>query len=366
MNTTRSATVRHPLRRLVAFLRGEGETGLTRREDPAVLLATQVSYSALSLQFLIILALASTIAGLGLMADSAVAIVGAMLIAPLMRPILAIAYGVVTGNSTMLLRSAVTLLIGVVTTVAIAWLMEQVLGLREPTSEIMARTRPSMIDLGVAIAAGIAAGIASVRRNVADTLPGVAIAVALVPPLCVLGIALSIGARDEAWGAALLFAVNLVAIVLSAVVVFLVDGYGVWRHAWWGMLPILALAVAVSLPLETELRQLQADDAAQRVVEAYLHERYRMDKIVHPDDLSQLDVLLFPEHAFVFLEIKAPAGSLSQGQSRDLQAVLSQVLGLPVNLKVQLLLTDEYVIYPHRLQDGNVPLYRANELIPRR
>lgn len=180
--STGSQTARHPLRRLVAFLRGEGETGLVRREDPTVLLAMQVSYSALSLQFLLILGLASTIASLGLMADSAVAIVGAMLIAPLMRPILAIAYGVVTGNPRMLSRAVVTLSIGVLTTVLLAWLMEQLLGLREPTTEILARTRPSMIDLGVAVAAGIAAGLASVRRNVADTLPGVAIAVALVPP----------------------------------------------------------------------------------------------------------------------------------------------------------------------------------------
>jgi uncharacterized hydrophobic protein (TIGR00271 family) len=365
MSTTLQSK-RNPLRRLIAFLRGEGETGLARREDPNVLLATQIAYSALSLQFLLILALAGTIASLGLMADSAVAIVGAMLIAPLMRPILAIAYGVVSGHGTLLWRAVMTLLIGILITVLIAWLTEQILGLREPTREIVARTRPSMIDLGVAVAAGIAAGLASIRRNVADTLPGVAIAVALVPPLCVLGIALSIGAVSQAWGAALLFAVNLVAIVLSAVVVFLIDGYGYLRHAWAWMIAILALAVVVSLPLETELRQLKADDAAQRVVETYLHEHYRINKVVHPNDLSVLDVLLFPDHAFVYLEIKAPADSLSQPQAWRLQSALSQSLGLPVNLKVQLLLTDEFLIYPHRLQNGQAPLYGADDLIPRR
>jgi uncharacterized hydrophobic protein (TIGR00271 family) len=364
--STELRTSRNPLRRFVAFLRGEGETGLARREDPTVLLATQITYSALSLQFLLILALAGTIASLGLMADSAVAIVGAMLIAPLMRPILAIAYGVVTGKPTLLWRAVMTLLIGILVTVLIAWLTEQILGLREPTREIMARTRPSMIDLGVAVAAGIAAALASVRRNVADTLPGVAIAVALVPPLCVLGITLSIGAFEQAWGAALLFAVNLVAIVLCAVVVFLVDGYGFLRHAWAWMLVILALVVAVSLPLQTELRQLTADDAAQRVVEAYLHEHYRIDKVVHPNDLSALDVMLYPDHAFVYLEIQAPSGGLSQAQAWRLQSALSDSLGLPVNLKVQLLLTEEFLIYPHRSEDGEVPLYGADDLIPRR
>jgi uncharacterized hydrophobic protein (TIGR00271 family) len=356
----------HPLRRFVAFLRGEGEAGLARREDPGVLLATQITYSALSLQFLLILALAGTIASLGLMADSAVAIVGAMLIAPLMRPILAIAYGVVTGRRTLLSRAFMTLLIGVLVTVLIAWLTEQILGLREPTREIMARTRPSMIDLGVAVAAGIAAGLASIRRNIADTLPGVAIAVALVPPLCVLGITLSIGAFDQAWGAALLFAVNLVAIVLCAVVVFLIDGHGLLRHAWAWMLLILTLVVAVAVPLETELRQLKADDAAQRVVEAYLHDHYRIDHLVHPNDLSALHVLLYPDHAFVYLEVKAPAGGLSQQEAWRLQSALSKTLDVPVNLKVQLLLTDEFLVYPHRSEGGEVPLYGADDLIPRR
>lgn len=159
---------------------------------------------------------------------------------------------------------------------------------------------------------------------------------------------------------------NLVAIVLAAVVVFLLDGYGFLRHAWAGMLVILAFGLLVSVPLQKELRQLQADDTAQRVVEAFLHEHYRNNKVVHPDDLSQLDVRLFPDHAFVFLEVKAPAGSLSQPQARDLQSALSQSLGIPVNLKVQLVLTDEYLIYTHRLPDGDVPLYGADALVPRR
>jgi uncharacterized hydrophobic protein (TIGR00271 family) len=350
----------------VAFLGAEGEARIDQREDAAVLHGTQVWYSALSLQFLLILALASTIASLGLMADSAVAIVGAMLIAPLMRPILAVAYGLVTASPVLLARAMVTLAVGVLTTVLIAWLMEQILGLREPTVEILARTRPSLIDLGVAIAAGTAAAIASVRRNVADTLPGVAIAVALVPPLCVSGIALSIGAFEQAWGAALLFAVNLVAIVLSAIVVLLVDGYGALRRAWAGILLMVGLAIVVSVPLATGLRQLEADDVAQRVVEAYLHEHYRINQAVHPNDLSRLDVLLFPDHVFVFLEIKSPAGGFTEAQASELQTALTQRLGRPVNLKVQLLLTNEFLLYPHRSPDGGLPLYGKDDLIPRR
>ena len=200
-----------------------------KREDEKVLHKSQVSYSALTSQFLLVLTLSTSIASLGLMADSAVAVVGAMLIAPLMKPILAYAYGIVAADWRLQLRAAITMFAGVFVTMFVAGLAEKIIGLRGPTEQIMSRTQPSLIDLGVAIAAGVAASLASTRRNIADTLPGVAIAVALVPPLCVAGIGFSEGNWHVGWGATLLFAVNLVAIVLAAAIVFFAEG--IWSSS---------------------------------------------------------------------------------------------------------------------------------------
>lgn len=354
------------LNRFFTFMRADGHVDEEQREPEDSLLQTLSFYSALRYQFVIILAIATAIATLGLMGDSAVAIVGAMLIAPLMKPILAFAYGIVTADWRLQLRSLFTLVIGILITLTIAIVVEQVIGLEEVTMEIMARTQPSLIDLGIAIAAGIAASLAAIRRNVTDTLPGVAIAVALLPPLCVSSICFSIGAWSYGGGALLLFGVNLVAIVLSAIVVFRIDGYGSVKHAWLKTLIIVLIGLLLILPLSKTMRQMKIDDLAQEVVEEYLHEKYRRDHVIHPADLSSLTALLYPDHVFVFMEVKAPAEGLNKAQMQEIHQRLTQAVNKPVNLKVQFLLTAEKKIYSHLLADGKQPEYGQDDLVTRR
>lgn len=351
----------------VNFMRADGEAPVIQREDEQNLKKTQVSHSTLTSQFMLILTLSSSIASFGLMADSAVAVVGAMLIAPLMKPILAYAYGIVSANWRLQLRAAITMFAGVFVTMIVAGMVEKIIGLRGPTEQIMARTEPSLIDLGVAIAAGVAASLATTRRNIADALPGVAIAVALVPPLCVAGIGFAEGTWEIGWGATLLFGVNLVAIVLAAATVFFIEGYGHLRHASRGLLLMIVITVCVlSIPLSNALRQLRTDDQAQATVEQYLHEQYPINHVVHPNDLSRLDALWFPEHIFVFMELKASQSAWTEKHSQEVQKRLTNAFGKPVNLKVQLLLSYETKIYPHRLPNGELPDYGQEDLIPRR
>lgn len=350
----------------LSFMLADGEARADKRESEPALLQSQIAYSALSRQFAITLSLATLIAAFGLMADSTVVIVGAMLIAPLMKPIMALAFGVVISNRRLCVRSLITIAVGILATILVAMISEAALGLREPTTEIMSRTQPTLIDLGIAIAAGVAAALASTRRNVADTLPGVAIAVSLVPPLCVAGIGLSIGAWTIAEGAAMLFAVNLVAIVLAATAVFLVEGFGSLRLAWRGIAIFIVIAAALSSPLDKALNTLRADDLAQKVIEDYLHEQYLINEIVHPNDLSRLSTIMAPDHVFVFLEVKSPEEILTDAEGEELHRRLTTAFKMPVNLKVQLLLSKELKIYASRLPDGSMPDYGRSDLIPRR
>lgn len=354
-------------RQLLGYLRADGEAAPDEREHEQQLRTTLISYSALSLQFVLILTLSSAIASFGLMADSPVTIVGAMLIAPLMKPILAYAYAIITADRRLLWRAVATLLTGVLLTMLVAGLTEKAVGLSGPTEQIISRTRPTLIDLGVTVAAGIAAALASVRRNVADTLPGVAIAVALVPPLCVAGIGFSLGDWTVAWGAAMLFAVNLVAIVLAAANVLILEGYSRLRRGSHGLLLLFLLAACgLTVPLSAALSRLRADDLAQETVENYLHEVYDRGHIVHPADLSSLDARWSQDHIFIFAEIKSPKSEFTTDDCRELQTRLQQAFGIPVNLKVQLLLTREILIYPHLNPDGSRPDYGENDLVPRR
>lgn len=347
---------------VLAFLVAEGESYRDQREEEDALFRAMSTYSVLSRQYLLISGVAAAIAAFGLMANSAVVIVGAMLVAPLMKPILSLSYSAVIADIRLAARSLLTLIFGMLVAVGVAALLESVVGLKTITTEMTARTEPSLIDLGIAIAAGTAAGLAAVRKNVADSLPGVAIAVALFPPLCVSGIGLSLGYWDIGLGAALLFGVNLIAIILTTVVVFLVNGYGHFKYAGLPLVFVACLAFVIALPLERALRELKIDDIAQTIVEDVLHTDYEMTGRIHPNDLSRLDTIVYPDHVFIFLELKAP-GNQNLGPMLDtMHGKLKASLDRPVNLKVQLLLTSELLRFDVEEHEN----YGAEDVIPRR
>ena len=160
--------------------------------------------------FSVLLALATFIATFGLLSNSAATIIGAMIVAPLMVPIIGLAYALVTLNFRLLNYSLLRLIYGIILTVLIAFISTEIIGLRIPESEILARTEPTLLDLGVAIAAGTAGAFACSNRSISDAIPGVAISVALVPPLCVVGIGLGASNLPISGGAFILFFDELV------------------------------------------------------------------------------------------------------------------------------------------------------------
>jgi uncharacterized hydrophobic protein (TIGR00271 family) len=181
-------------------------------------------------RFWILLVLASIIASAGVVGDSTETVIGAMIVAPLMIPIQGVMLSVVTGDRANLARSFGLVLAGAATAVAIGY----VVGLTvvndivaATNSQVASRVSPKLIDLLAACATGVVGSIALARRDISDTLPGVAIAISLVPPLSVVGLTLESGAAEEAWGALLLFLTNVVAILASGTVVMAM--YGVWR-----------------------------------------------------------------------------------------------------------------------------------------
>jgi len=211
-------------------------------------------------RFITLIVLSTVIAALGLLANSAAVVIGAMLIAPLMTPILGIAVAIVLGDAHRLVVAIALVGTGIVLAIGAAYVVAALapgtVTADELTSELLARTAPSLLDLGVAIAAGLAAGYVLVHPKAGSSLPGVAIAVALVPPLATVGISLELGAVDEARGAFLLFATNLLAIVLAAMFVALLSGFtpvrfrdALRRGAGGGLVVTAVMLLAVAVPL---------------------------------------------------------------------------------------------------------------------
>ncbi len=174
--------------------------------------------------FWVLIVLASVIASAGVMADSTATVIGAMIVAPLMTPILGTALSVVLADRRLILRNLGMVVAGAVVVILLAYLLgmtsHAVLD-ADTNSQIAARVSPRLIDLVAALATGVVGAFAMVRSDVSDTLPGVAIAISLVPPLAVVGLTLESGATSQALGALLLFGTNVTAIIATGTIIFL-------------------------------------------------------------------------------------------------------------------------------------------------
>jgi len=214
--------------------------------------------------FVIMLGLSAGIATFGLSQDSAATVIGAMVIAPLAEPITALGGAIALAWPRETLRVFLVAVAGAILVIGIAFLIGVLLPRATPTGQILARTSPDLRDLGVALLAGAAGAYAKTRNELASTLTGVAIAVALVPPLAAVGLMLEEHRLTLAKGAVVLFSANLIGMVLAATAVLLITGYAPFprlRRSGWkpiaGLAAALAAAVLVAIPLtNTYLRVL--------------------------------------------------------------------------------------------------------------
>lgn len=232
-------------------------------------------------RFWMLLILSSVIASAGVVADSAATVIGAMIVAPLLAPIQGTMLATVLGDRRNLLRSLLLLVAGSAVAVVIGALVGLlVVGdiVAATNSQVAGRVSPRLIDLLAALGTGVVGSIALVRRDIADTLPGVAIAISLVPPLTVVGLTLESGAYGEALGALLLFITNVVAIVATGIVVMSFYGVtklaavrsdGGGRAALRG--PVVMLAVMLVL-VGVPLAATSAGVASRSITEAAVHE----------------------------------------------------------------------------------------------
>ncbi|NRA38707.1 MAG: DUF389 domain-containing protein, partial [Planctomycetes bacterium] len=164
------------------------------------------------------------IAGLGLIQNATAVVVGAMLVAPLMTPIIGAGLGLVQGNAQLIRNACKSIGMGFIVALSIGLLLGWSVPDTAMNNELYGRGNPNAIDLFIALFSGIAAAYAMSRPNLSAALPGVAIAAALVPPIATVGISLALGDISNAEGAVLLFGTNVVAIIIGAAGVLHVVG----------------------------------------------------------------------------------------------------------------------------------------------
>lgn len=236
-------------------------------------------------RFFVLLILATIIATAGILSDSTATVIGAMIVAPLMTPIMATAAALIMGNIPRAVNRLMLVLTGVLVVVLLSWVMgilySGVVSFAE-NSQITGRISPRLIDLIAALASGAAGAFCLSRDDIADSLPGVAIAISLVPPLCVVGISLSAGEWDAAAGALLLFVTNFLAILLAGGGVLAILGLnaaamieirGTARRNAFILIALAVVLVAIPLVLTGQkitreaITEIQAQRAAVEWVE---------------------------------------------------------------------------------------------------
>jgi uncharacterized hydrophobic protein (TIGR00271 family) len=288
-------------------------------------------------RFYILMTLSVAIATFGVIQDSTATVIGAMLIAPLMTPIMGVTAALTMGWPLRAARAGLTVAFGTAVAIGTSLILVQLLpNVAEPiaTSQVTSRVSPTMIDMAIALAAGAAGAFAMSRPDVSDSLPGVAIAVALVPPLSVVGVTLEAGQYGDAAGALLLFLTNLVSILLAGSIVFVLTGYTpLYRlqeereKIRLSMATIMLGAILVVVPLAATGQKIASDalayDEANAAVDAWLGD----DTKFHVDTITV-------DGSTITVQITGPGDSPA---TQDLADLLSDHIGGSISVELNVI-----------------------------
>lgn len=293
--------------------------------------------SKLSVDYIILLCSSTLIASLGLFQNSPAVIIGAMIIAPLMRPLMGLSLAVITADTKLLYQSFFTLLMGTLFGFSISWIMGKCLGFIVITSEIMNRTHPNLLDLGVAIVAGIVGAYCQTRSKLSDSLAGVAIAVALVPPLSVVGIGFAMHEQSIWTGALLLYATNMVGITFAGALVFFLFGYTPLNRARKGLfisaLSVLLLVVPLAFSMHELVLENQLSSRIQKILK-----RTQTFKGLY---LQNVEVKLFRKPMNVIATVISSQSQISSKQVKLVQDFLEKETGRSVSFKLRIIKAEE-------------------------
>jgi uncharacterized hydrophobic protein (TIGR00271 family) len=302
------------------------------QEQYTTLFSSLREESKLSSVFMILLILSTMIATFGLFINSSSVVIGAMLLAPLMQPIVSLSMGVLRQDSNLELNGAKTIFWGVVAVLLTSGIISLFTPIERLTVEMSGRLSPTILDLFVAIVSGIAAAYAKSNEKIIGSLAGVAIAVALVPPLAVAGIGLGWANWHMFSMAFLLFVTNLVGIVLAAALTFTLLGFSPLKLAKKGIVIWMSIVAVVAVPLYSSFTKMEADTQIQKILS-----NLSFDVGKHNVRLTQIQTIHHAKKDEIRCEVIS-TGILSKDEKR----LLKEVIEKSINKKVEVVVTFRY------------------------
>jgi len=330
--------------------------GKERKEEILVRLSRD---SSPRVDYFILIMLSSIIATLGLVTNSSAVIIGAMLVAPLMSPILGLSLSSVAGEHHTVEKAVLALFQGVLLAVSLSCVLSFLayhspfIILEDIPSEILARTKPSPFDLIIALAGGAAAAYALAQPDLSEALPGVAISTALMPPLCTIGIGIAIFEPAITIGALLLFLTNLFAISFAGTLVFIAMGFRPTKleKTWHGIpknvLIAAILVLSITIPLIfISLQFVRTANLTKEIINAVNQELAIIDEAHLVNiDIDSTESLLSPDSVIqLIIEIQANT-SPSYYQVVQLQENVAKTINRTVS--IQLIAVPSTRLDPH-------------------
>lgn len=305
--------------------------------------------------FYLLVLLSCVIATEGLLVDSPAVIIGAMLVAPLMSPIIGLGFSSLIGDANMLRKAGIGLALGaglaVLLSFSFTWLNIQLpffyFQVDALPAEVLARTQPGPVDLIIALAGGLAAAFARAMPNISAALPGVAIATALMPPLCTVGIGIALGRWDVAGGAFLLFITNAVTIAFSSTLVFSGLGFSPRRVAADQPHPRQPLVISglltamLLVPLTYFSVQFVQNATENRQINAVVTEEVTRRnaelvniKTQHSGDALFIVITLRTPSLFVYEDTVALQNDISVQLQRPVELTLNQIQAFSLDPRI--------------------------------
>jgi uncharacterized hydrophobic protein (TIGR00271 family) len=302
-----------------------------RKADPIKLeqLKTELlEESTLNPIYIILIVGSCVIATLGLLSNSAAVIIGAMIVAPLILPIRGLAFGALEGDLMLFRQGLISVAMGTLLAVILAWFLSSLAGISTFGNEILARSKPTLLDLGIAIAAGSISGYAKVQPKISGSLAGTAIAVALMPPICVIGLGLAHGNGLLSLGALLLYLTNLLGITLSCMVAFLLTGYTPFTQARRALTLAAILTSVLLIPLSASFFDLVRQT---RLEESLRQELLNRTITFQRVDLVKTETNWFVNPPEVRLTVRSRE-SITPKQVELLEVFVEKLIGQPFTL----------------------------------
>lgn len=289
--------------------------------------------SKLTFKYIFMTVISVSLATLGIILNDITVVVGAMLLAPMMHPIVLLGFAICRVNYTELLNSIISIIMGILLAISLSYLIVTISPIHEITPEILARTQPNIYNLLIALFSGIACTYTKIKRNSGEIV-GVALAASLIPPLCVVGFSIAIGEYHLAQEAMFLFLTNLVAIALAGTLLARWYGFGFRVNPLnfvWQISAYLTAITILSVPLIVSLKEVVYEISMNRAITDRLRLSFSTNAEMHliQTHFSQSNDQVIKIRAVVFTDKYNPTAQ------QDILNYLHSKTDRPLTLKIE-------------------------------